>query len=95
MKPNNIVSFEDGELEIRVKVDKIKDTVWLSQKDVANLFGCFTDNIGLHLKNIFKCGGFNRNSVAENSSSTASDGKRYNVKVYNLDAIISIGYRVN
>ncbi|WP_280940278.1 RhuM family protein [Anaerorhabdus furcosa] len=47
------------------------------------------------MKNIFKCCGLNRNSVTENSLSTASDGRRYNVKVYNLDAIISIGYRVN
>lgn len=62
---------------------------------MAVLFDCSTDNISLHLKNIFKSGELNENSVAEDFSVTASDGKKYKTKHYNLDAIISVGYRVN
>lgn len=61
----------------------------------VQLFDCSTDNIGLHLKNIFKEWGLNKDSVTEKSSATASDGKNYPTMFYNLDAIISVGYRVN
>lgn len=71
------------------------DTIWLSQKLIAALFDCSTDNISLHLKNIFKEEELDENSVTEEFSVTASDGKRYKTKHYNLDAIISVGYRVN
>ena len=71
------------------------DTVWATQKAMAMLFDCSTDNIGLHLKNIFKSGELNESSVAEKNSATAADGKNYQTKFYNLDAIISVGYRVN
>ena len=59
------------------------------------LFDCSTDNISLHLKNIFKENELEENSVAEKFSVTASDGKTYKTKHYNLDAIIAVGYRVN
>lgn len=62
---------------------------------MAMLFDCSTDNIGLHLKKIFKCGELDENSVTEKNSVTAADGKNYMTKFYNLDAIISVGYRVN
>ena len=62
---------------------------------MANLFDCSTDNISLHLKNIFKTEELSQNSVIENFSVTASDGKNYLVKNYKLDDIISVGYRVN
>ena len=71
------------------------ETVWATQKAMAMLFDCSTDNIGLHLKNIFKSGELNESSVAEKNSATAADGKNYQTKFYNLDAIISVGYRVN
>lgn len=71
------------------------ETVWATQKAMAVLFDCSTDNIGLHLKNIFKSGELNESSVAEKYSATAADGKNYQTKFYNLDAIISVGYRVN
>ncbi|WP_279111890.1 virulence RhuM family protein [Hoylesella timonensis] len=71
------------------------ETVWATQKAMAILFDCSTDNIGLHLKNIFKSGELNESSVAEKNSATAADGKNYQTKFYNLDAIISVGYRVN
>ena len=74
----------------------VKDeTIWLTQKSMAELFGCSTDNISLHLKNIFAEGELDKNSVTEKISATASDGKKYNTQFYNLDAIISVGYRVN
>ena len=74
----------------------IKDeTIWLNQKGMAELFGCSTDNISLHLKNIFSEGELDKDSVTEKISATANDGKRYLTQFYNLDAIISVGYRVN
>lgn len=71
------------------------ENVWATQKAMAQLFDCTTDNIGLHLKKIFKSGELQENSVTEKISATASDGKNYLTKFYNLDAIISVGYRVN
>jgi hypothetical protein len=71
------------------------ETIWLSQKMMAALFDCSTDNISLHLKNIFREKELDENSVTEDFSVTASDGKTYRTKHYNLDAIIAVGYRVN
>lgn len=71
------------------------ENVWLTQKSMSQLFDCSTDNISLHLKNIFNSGELDEDSVTEKSSATASDGKSYPTKFYNLDAIISVGYRVN
>ncbi len=81
---------EDG-----VQVMYRGETIWCGQKAMAQLFDCTTDNIGLHLKNIFKSGELQEESVTEKFSATASDGKNYLTKFYNLDAIISVGYRVN
>jgi hypothetical protein len=71
------------------------ESVWLTQKMMATLFDCSADNISLHLKNIFKNNELNENSVTEDFSVTASDGKNYQTKHCNLDAIIAVGYRVN
>ena len=84
-------SSSDGILKLEVPIDG--ETVWLSQKQMAELFACSTDNVGLHLKNVFKQGELNEKSVTEDSSATASDGKTYVITHYNLDAIISVGYR--
>ena len=81
---------EDG-IEVRVS----GESVWLTQKGMAQLFDCSTDNISLHLKNIFKSRELSESSVTEESSATAADGKTYKMKFYNLDAIISVGYRIN
>ena len=70
-------------------------TVWCTQKAMGMLFDCSTDNIGLHLKNIFASGELVKDSVTEKISATASDGKKYMTQFYNLDAVISVGYRVN
>ncbi len=71
------------------------ETIWATQKAMAQLFDCSSDNIGLHLKNIFASGELDKDSVTEKNSATASDGKNYQTMFYNLDAIISVGYRVN
>jgi hypothetical protein len=88
-----IFSNQKGQDGIEVRFEN--DTIWLSQKLMAVLFDCSSDNISLHLKNIFKSGELDENSVTEEFSVTASDGKNYKTKHYNLDAIISVGYRVN
>ena len=83
--------------EENVSVDAIvkEESIWLSQKGMAELFECSTDNISLHLKNIFSSGELDKNSVTEKISATAADGKNYPTQFYNLGAIISVGYRVN
>jgi len=78
-------------IEVRVQ----DGTIWLSQKLIAALFDCSTDNISLHLKNIFAEGEMDESSVTEDFSVTAADGKNYRTKHYNLDAIIAVGYRIN
>jgi len=83
-------SRQDG-IEVRFE----NETVWLTQKMMAVLFDCSVDNISLHLKNIFKEEELDEKSVIEEYSITASDGKTYKAKHYNLDAIIAIGYRIN
>lgn len=82
---------EQGEVLAIVK----DESIWTTQKGMANLFDCSTDNISLHLKNIFESGELDKISVTEKISATASDGKNYPTQFYNLDAIISVGYRVN
>ena len=81
---------EDG-----IQVMYKNETIWATQKAMAQLFDCSTDNIGLHLKNIFASRELIKDSVTEKNSATAADGKNYQTMFYNLDAIISVGYRVN
>ena len=88
-----IFTSQAGENGIEVRFQN--ETIWLSQKMMAVLFDCSIDNIALHLKNIFKTKELYEHSVAEDFSVTASDGKNYKTKHYNLDAIIATGYRVN
>lgn len=81
--------------KVKVEIFLHNENVWLSQKLIASLFDCSVDNVSLHLKNIFESVELQENSVTEEFSITASDGKKYKTKHYNLDAIISVGYRVN
>ena len=90
-----IIIYAGADGETKIEVQMKDETVWLSQKQMAELFDCSVDNVSLHMKNIFRDGELNENSVTEEYSTTASDGKDYLVKHYNLDAIISIGYRIN
>lgn len=87
-----LYTTEDGRSQIKLRA---KDqTVWLSQREMGRLFDVSTDNVGLHLKNILAERELEEKSVAEESSVTASDGKNYRTKLYNLDAILAVGYRV-
>ena len=92
---SDIIFYQTKDGKTRIEVKMIRDTVWLSQKQMSEVFGCTIDNIGLHLKNIFYSGELEEKTVTEDFSITASDGKKYKVQHYNLDAIISVGYRVN
>lgn len=94
-KPKSIVLYQTDNTNICVSVYYSGETFWLSQKAMAELFGCSTDNISLHLKNIFAEGELDKDSVTEKYSATAADGKNYLTTFYNLDAIIAVGYRVN
>ena len=91
-----IYKTEEGRTEIQVKLEN--DSVWLSQKQMSVLFQKDSDTIGLHLKNIFDSGELEENSTTEEFSVVRLEGKRNvarKIKYYNLDAIISVGYRVN
>ena len=90
-----IFHTEDGAAKVQIQAVVKDETIWLTQKAMGELFGCSTDNIGLHLKNIFTSGELDELSVTEKNSATAADGKNYLTKFYNLDAIIAVGYRVN
>ena len=90
-----ILLYQTNNENVNVEVTFFEENFWLTQKAMALLFDCSSDNISLHLKNIFKTGELNQNSVTEDFSTTASDGKNYKTKCYNLDAIIAVGYRVN
>lgn len=92
---NQIILYSTKNAKVSLNVTFYNENFWLTQKAMAELFGCSSDNISLHLKNIFKSLELNLESVTEDFSTTASDGKNYKTKYYNLDAIIAVGYRVN
>jgi hypothetical protein len=81
----------EGGIEVRYE----DESIWLSQKLMARLFDVDVRTVSEHLKNIFSSGELQENSVIRNFRTTAADGKNYNTQFYNLDAIISVGYRVN
>lgn len=87
--------FQAEGKEQGVEVYYKDENIWATQKAMAMLFDCSTDNVGLHLKNIFASGELVKESVTEKISATASDGKKYLTQFYSLDAIIAVGYRVN
>ena len=88
-----IFTAQSGNQSIEARYED--DTIWLSQKLMAQLFGVDVRTVNEHLQNVFKSGELQEDSVIRNFRITATDGKNYNTKHYNLDAIISIGYRVN
>ena len=94
MRNSSIIMYttEDGLTKIETTFDE--DTVWLSLEQMAELFQRDKSTISRHIKNIFEEGELQRNSVVANFATTASDGKTYQVDYYNLDVIISVGYRV-
>lgn len=95
---SNIILYESPQGKITIAVRFENDTFWLTQKAMAELFGCSTDNISLHLKNIFEEGELNEKATTEDFSVVQLEGKRQVnrvAKFYNLDAVIAVGYRVN
>ena len=93
-KNNDIIFYttDDGQVKIEVRLEN--ENVWLTQSAMAELFDTTKQNISLHIKNIFEENEQDENSVVKENLTTASDGKKYKTKFYNLDLIISVGYRV-
>ena len=92
------VLYSIDQEDIKVKVAVKDETIWVTQRGMAELFGCTSDNISLHLKNIYADGELSENSTAEDFSVVQSEGARQvsrRIRFYNLDAVISVGYRVN
>ena len=87
-----IYKASDNSVEVEVQFDQ--DTVWLTQQQMAALFDQTKQNVSLHISNCFKEGELIAESVVKESLTTAADGKKYRMKYYNLDVIISVGYRV-
>jgi hypothetical protein len=90
-----IVIYEVKDGNIRLDINFKRETIWLNLNQMALLFDRDKSAISRHLHNIFKTKELDRNSVVANFATTAIDGKVYSVDFYNLDAIISVGYRVN
>ena len=86
---------DEGEVSLDVIVDQERETFWATQKTMAEVFDVNVPAISKHLKNIFEEGELIKNSVISKMETTASDGKKYKTNFYNLDVIISVGYRVN
>ena len=93
-KENVIVLFETEDEKVRLTVPIQEDTVWLTQAQMTELFDTSKQNVSLHINNCFKEGELDKDSVVKDFLTTASDGKNYKTKYYNLDVIISVGYRV-
>ena len=93
---SQIVLYQPNEsISLQVKIDASHDSVWLTQQQIADLVGTRRPAITKHLRNIFNSGELDQNSVSSILEHTAADGKTYKTQFYNLDAIISVGYRVN
>ena len=91
---NEIIIYQTSDGETKIDVRMEDETVWLSQIQMAELFQTTKQNISLHINNVFKEGELEPTSVVKEYLTTASDGKSYRTKYYNLDVIISVGYRV-
>lgn len=94
MDTNNEIILYQPDTSISLEVRLEDETVWLTQAQMVDLFHTSKQNISLHTNNIFKEGELDANSVVKENLTTASDGKKYRTKYYNLDVIISVGYRV-
>ena len=94
---NEIILYRPNEAaeHIEVRLDEDNETFWLTLNQIASLFDRDKSIISRHLKNIFNNNELDKNSVVAKNATTAADEKRYNVEYYNLDVILSVGYRVN
>lgn len=95
MNTGEIILYQTADGETAIDVTLEQDTIWLTQKQIAELFGTKRPAITKHLKNIFLSGELDEVSVSSILEHTAADGKKYATLFYNLDAILSVGYRVN
>ena len=98
MQESNIILYKTADGNVNIDVVLRDETIWLTQKSMAELFDCSKDNIGLHLKNIFLDKELDKNTTTEIFSVVQREGNREvkrNIEFYNLDAIIAVGYRVN
>lgn len=93
-KKNELVIFETSDNEIKLDVPVEGETVWLTQAQMTQLFETSKQNVSLHINNCFREGELDKDSVVKDFLTTAKDGKNYKTKYYNLDVIISVGYRV-
>ena len=94
-KNESVVIYRSDDDAVKLEVQLADETVWLTQQQMAELFGVKQPAISKHLSNIFREGELDKNSVHSILEYTAADGKIYNTQFYNLDAILSVGYRVN
>lgn len=92
---NNMIIYTSKDGNIKVDVSILDESIWMNQDTIANLYDTTKNNISIHMKNIFEEGELDKESVVKKFLTTASDGKKYNVLHYNLDAIIAVGYRIN
>jgi hypothetical protein len=94
-KDNQLTLYrsQDGSVQLEVKLEK--ETIWLTQKQMANLFQTERSVVTKHLRNVFSTGELDKGSVCAKFAHTAEDGKTYQAQFYNLDAVISVGYGVN
>lgn len=91
---NEVIIYQSKDNKTQIEVKFENDTVWLTQQQMADLFGQTKQNISLHINNCFKENELASFSVVKESLTTAAAGKRYKTKYFNLDVIISVGYRV-
>lgn len=90
-----IILYQSEGANVPVQVRYMNETLWMPQREIADLFGTSKQTISYHMGNIFGDGELDKESVVKEILTTASDGKNYQVMFYNLDAIIAVGYRVN
>ena len=93
--PSDFFLYKDSNGEVKVEIYIFNETLWLTQDKIAQLFGVDRSVVTKHLKNIFQTAELQEDSVSAKIALTAADGKKYQTKLYNLDAILSVGYRVN
>ena len=94
-KKYELIKFNDGDFSLDVNVSPSEDTVWLTKNDISILFDIDRSVVSKHIKKIVESSELSLNSVCAKNAHTASDGKTYIVDYYNLDMVLSIGYRIN
>ena len=94
-KQTELVIFTHGREKVKLKGDLDRETLWASQADIAEVFGVERSVVTKHIRNIFKDQELDEGAVCANFAHTANDGKTYQVKHYNLDIILAVGYRTN